>query len=405
VRDGATLDPAVLTGSTGGGVTAARVRWGTVDGRSVVIKRARGEERPVLRREAAVLRALAGPDVVRVVDLREHDDATELVMGAVSGRTLGALVNDPAVTPGEIVATLVATCDTVSRLHARGWCHGALGMDHVLVTMRGRVRLCSLSAGIPGDHDDATAVDRASLLRMVDRWTADGGTGLSPWRRARHHAMARRVRRRTARLVDDPDPAVLARILRRAAAPQRLRTAAVVAAVAAVALLGFSCTARLRDDSGPPVAAAVSPTTATTRVTPTTARTEARSPGPTAPSDRCPTIDATAPDTDGDRCGDIVDVAGNDVSVNGTRYRIGEVGDSVVVADTDCDGRATAVDLRVRTGELFEFTTWARPGAPAIARTVGAYPGARRIEPSGGACGPVRVVLADGSRHDTGGTP
>jgi len=86
-----------------------------------------------------------------------------------------------------------------------------------------------------------------------------------------------------------------------------------------------------------------------------------------APRSTAPTASPTcgipgAPDLDGDRCGDQVSVHDGVVTTPQHRYVVGGPGDDVVVADWDCDGRATPALLRAATGEVFLFPGWAEPG-------------------------------------------
>jgi hypothetical protein len=367
-----TLDPAATT--LGGSLGPAehgppgRVTWELRDGRPVVVKRATGRDRGPLRREAAVLRSLGGSNVVRVLDLGDVDDRTELVLAAVEGPTLASVIGDPTIGPADGIRVLADMCDAVARLHAHGWTHGDLRAEHVLVSPRGRIRFCSLASAAPVDlASDGGRADRAAALRLVDEWTdATASLGGPPWRRVPRTRLVRQVRRRTMRLVDDPDPMVLARVLRRTTSRPR-RPHAVASAAAVVALVAATWLASFRDRTAPDLRAA----------------------GPVeAARDR--------PD---------VSIDGNDVSVQGVQYRIGAPGDVVAVADWDCDGNDTAMVLRPRSGEIFEFTDWARPGAPTSARRVGSVPGARSIDAPADRCGPARLTLQDGSRQTLGGDP
>lgn len=68
------------------------------------------------------------------------------------------------------------------------------------------------------------------------------------------------------------------------------------------------------------------------------------------------------------------------VSHAGQRFAVGDPGDEVTVGDWDCDGSATVLVLRPRTGEVFAFAAWAGPAhdVPAAATTV-AGPGSHLV--------------------------
>lgn len=397
-----------------------------------VHKTARGGERAALRREAEVLRAAGSTDLVRLVELIDGPDSTELITRDTGGPSLAAALVDPATSATEALTLLAGTCDAVSRLHHRGWGHGGLRPDHVLLSARGRIRLCSLGAAAPIDVDPGAAkADRVAVLRMVDDWCRRPvGSDRIPSLSTRARAWV--LERRTHRLADDPDPQVLARILRRTAragsvtdsAPAR-RTAAAIAAVSLLALAAASWLA-LRPSSTPDAVATATTTTlgaptatlaATTTTTTTTlapsdaavdpASNPATSPASLpAPDQRCATVDATHPDVDGDSCGDEVSTEANTIVVGARRYRLGADGDVVAVGDWDCDGVATPALLRPSTGKVFAFDRWASESDPSTAEQIGTIDGATEFEPSDGRCGAPRVVASDGTAHsvDAAGT-
>ncbi len=365
-------------------------------GRPVVVKVATGNGRADLRREALLLDAAAGPEVVRILRVVESDDATEVVLAGTGGPSLAAVLADPAVDACTAVRTVADACDAVARLHARGWAHGRLRPDHVLTTGRGRIRLCSFGGATRlGTDDEAARRDRTALLRIVDRWTERGPDGASRWRRLRRRSVVRRVRRRTVRLIDDPDPVVLARILRRAVGrgPRSRRRLVVAATLAIAASIPFLVR---HDPAGPAPRQAVPLHTATTGAPTTSATTTAVPTTTAAPTTPAPTTTSLdRPDST---------AHGPDVTIDGRTYRVGLPGDVVAVGDWDCDGTTAALLLRPATSELYEFMTWAVPGAPATARPAGLVPGARDLEPPVG-CGDATIVLADGGRRRAGIAP
>ncbi|MBS1838564.1 MAG: hypothetical protein JST64_12805, partial [Actinobacteria bacterium] len=272
--DLATLEPDALADELGPSTPTQRSRWSDIrrvhgDAGMLVVKHARSDGRAGLRREAEVLDAVGGSMLVRFVELRDLPDTTELVLRDTGGPSLASMLRDPATKPVDALTHLAETCETVARLHAAGWSHGRLGPDHVLMSARGRIRLCSLRAAMPIDVDPTVARDdRAALLRMVDDWVASASTHGSARRPASRFA-AGRVARCTRRLADAPDPIVLARILRRCSRPlgPRPRVAAAVAAIAA-ATVGISLLAVTRS----PPSSAERATTARATTRPATTR-------------------------------------------------------------------------------------------------------------------------------------
>lgn len=396
-----------------------------VDGADThVVKIGRGEQRAGLRREAEVLRAIGGSDVVRFVNLDDGPDATELVLRDTGGPSLGAALRDPATSPSVALGLLARTCDTVARLHHQGWAHGRIDVDHVLLTARGRIRLCSLGAASPIDIDPAAArADRIALLRIVDDWTR------APLDRRGVASILRRftallLERRTHRLADDPDPLLLGRILRRTARAGRLPTlprpthlrrfVAIALAVGAAAVAGWSLLPTTGDGSGDtdesPHVAAPPATPPSTTTVPTTTPAGATIPS-TAHADPpdlavpagCTDIGPATPDIDGDGCGDSVRTDGNAVVVGDRRFRLGSDSDVVAVGDWDCDGVATPAVLRPATGAVHVFDRWATEDGPTTGRELGDVTGAVAFAPPSAECGGPRIITTSGATATVGG--
>lgn len=406
------------------------------DGIVHIVKRARGGDRSALRREAEVLRSIGHPMLVRLVELRDLADTTEMVMGDCSGPSLAALLADPETSPGVATAHLADTCEVVARLHALGWAHGRICTDHVLSATRGMKRLCSLSAAMPIDVDAGLArQDRIALLRMVDEWVVMSTRQpirTAPWR----HLVATRVARSTRKLSDDPDPLLLARILRRCGDLRRigartgLAAASIVLALLVIPMLLFGRTdpgahgvarsnaAGARVDPGRPVHSTASstrtdgpttvpPTSAAPRPDPPpmSAATAVAGPDTSHPSgaaepnacDSPASAPAVAIDLDGDGCGEPVTVSGSTVIVGSRRFRIGAPGDVVAVGDWDCDGRRTPAVLQLATGTVHVFEDWASERGPVAATDVGSVTDAVGFAAADEPCGPPKVLTADGS--------
>ncbi len=133
----------------------------TTDGFGLTYKQARtANEQRRLEHEAAVLRRVAHPGVVQLLDTQGASPPEALVLRTVRGGDLTALGAQP--TP--VIAGLgAALATTVADLHALGYSHGGIEASHVLLDEAGRPVLCSLSRS----HATATSPD-AERLRDED---------------------------------------------------------------------------------------------------------------------------------------------------------------------------------------------------------------------------------------------
>lgn len=398
----------------GQGMTLTRDRVGD---ESVLRKSARGGQRAALRREAEVLRALGGHGVVRLIEIVDGADVTELVLLDTGGPSLAAALADPATDSRSALRLLADACDAVSRLHEQGWAHGDLRADHVLLTRRHHIRLCSLGDAVSlGTEPDGGRADRVALLRIVDDWTRSAGTDGSPMSsRIRSRVLARR----THRLPDDPDPRLLGRILRRTAATglavpsrdrirlplpvrsgRRVRRVA-VPAVTIILVAGIAWFALPFQGPDPGLGGSDSGggTAHTTQMsTTTTVALGAAPPAPeTAAASGCRAVDRSRPDVDGDGCGDDVSIEHDVVVAGGHRYRVGRVGDLAAIGDWDCDGTSTIAVLRPEDGTVHVFDRWALDGRPAQAATWGRVDGAASIAAPADGCGAPRVTTTAGA--------
>ena len=398
----------------GPGMTLTRDRIGD---ESVLRKSARGGQRAALRREAEVLRALGGHGVVRLIEIVDGADVTELVVLDTGGPSLAAALADPATDSRSALRLLADACDAVSRLHEQGWAHGDLRADHVLLTRRHHIRLCSLGDAVSlGTEPDGGRADRVALLRIVDDWTRSAGTDGSPMSsRIRSRVLARR----THRLPDDPDPRLLGRILRRTAATglavpsrdrirlplplrsgRRVRRVAVPAVtITLVAGIAWFALPFQGPDPGLGGSDSGGGTAHTTQMsTTTTVALGAAPPAPeTAAASGCRAVERSRPDVDGDGCGDDVSIEHDVVVAGGHRYRVGRVGDLAAIGDWDCDGTSTIAVLRPEDGTVHVFDRWALDGRPAQAATWGRVDGAATIAAPADGCGAPRVTTTAGA--------
>ena len=122
---------------------------------------------------------------------------------------------------------------------------------------------------------------------------------------------------------------------------------------------------------------------------------------PRTPPTQPPGCDSPAlagPDADGDGCLDSIALEGRTATVGNIEIELGDQGDLVVLADSNCDGIATPVLLRPDTGEVFVFEAWALDD-PVEVEAALAVPGAASIEASDDPCPTVSVIDDDGVDH------
>ncbi|MEX0767385.1 MAG: hypothetical protein WD029_02830, partial [Microthrixaceae bacterium] len=137
----------------------ARVSHKLIQGQRILVKTASGRGRARLRHEAEVLALLKLPGLVEMIEIKEEDDQTILLLVDNGPRTLLRPID---MTGDDLLRTLQRCCDATEDLHSAGWSHGALRADHVLLGARGRPKLCSLADSQPLNHlsaaDSATAI-------------------------------------------------------------------------------------------------------------------------------------------------------------------------------------------------------------------------------------------------------
>jgi len=417
-------------------VSSAKISHKLIHGQRILVKSATGRERSRLRHEAEVLGLLHLSALVDMLELKEEDDQTLLLLLDNGPRTLLWPLD---MTGEELLRALQRCCTAVEQLHTAGWSHGSLRPEHVLLGARGRPKLCSLgdsqpllhlsnekaAAAIQGDVDQLAAMfahvanfQIASMSR-ADRWR---------WRQ-----QSRKLRQ-IAELNETSATALTTNELATAVGELRCRT---------ISPLGFGKQGVSRRPTPAPgparglvtlgaaaagIALLFSAGFALTASSKTPSRTDSAQAAPSLPATTVPA--STAPeasgggcglwpmlnkgsgqgvDIDGDSCPDHVEIAGQFITVGDLTYQVGLPQDRLAVGDWDCDGRATALLLRPSTGELFEFLAWAKPGETAQSQLVSTIAQAtdltgERITNSTTAnkisCDRALVALLDGSQVD-----
>ena len=133
--------------------------WALGEDRVIKIAHASHElSRARIAREAEALRAIGEPAVPRCHDSGVLADGRAwIVMERIAGQTLGEVVADGALRPGEAVTLGVSILDALSRVHAARFVHRDLKPDNLVRTERGVVILdLGLARKLPDDPDDPT---------------------------------------------------------------------------------------------------------------------------------------------------------------------------------------------------------------------------------------------------------
>jgi len=191
-------------------------------------------------------------------------------------------------------------------------------------------------------------------------WPADRSSDRQAERAPRHPSPSRRRRSRRRRSTRGMP-----------AAP----VVAVLAAVVVGAVLYAKGWARLPDDAGG-----------------STASADCSSPPATA---------AIVADIDGDGCREGITIADGIVQVDDQRWAVGEADDSVVVADWDCDGRATPAVYKSATGAVFVFPSWADATGPLEVEAAASVVGGTGIAVAAAddPCPPLTIEMPDGGQR------
>jgi eukaryotic-like serine/threonine-protein kinase len=99
-------------------------------------------------REARIVHLVDHPGAPDVFATGSYDGRPYLAMERLSGRTLGELVDDRAISRDEGIAILLEVCDILAAAHAAGVVHRDLKLDNVFVRASGERRVKLLDWGV-----------------------------------------------------------------------------------------------------------------------------------------------------------------------------------------------------------------------------------------------------------------
>ncbi|MEZ4452486.1 MAG: serine/threonine-protein kinase [Nannocystaceae bacterium] len=120
-----------------------------------------------LRREARAMARLDHPNVVRVLEVGEHEGRTFLVMEYVEGTTLARwLAADRARPWREVVRAFLGAGEGLAAAHEAGMAHCDFKPDNVLMGESGAIKVADF--GLVSAHDQATS-ELLSTWRMSER--------------------------------------------------------------------------------------------------------------------------------------------------------------------------------------------------------------------------------------------
>ena len=389
-----------------------------------------GGSAETLRHEAALLADLEHPGIIRFVALTEDARGLRLLTRYAGRETLATWQPQRL---EELRRVFEDLAGTVGYLHERGVVHRSIHPSHVVIDALRRPLLCGFSSArrpaVPdeiagGQLADVVALGETALatLRRVDGQTTRAGTKRDdPRLRERLEAVAQAAAsgrvpsaRALAGQIEAPGsklgtprapgagPSLPNR--RRGQDPRRRRrprsrprraTLLAVAAVCGGCALGTLMVMRLAGADPPPPAPVRSDISSGPEIT-TTGTAGPAGPLPPDGGAGCHPIADGFRDVTGDGCADEIDIAGASVSVDGTRYPVGESGDQVAVGDWDCDGIAT-VALVQPGGRVYVFDSWPEE-SPLVGRLVADLaPPVELADVPRGACNELLVRYAEGT--------
>jgi hypothetical protein len=324
---------------------------------TVVVKRVSGGPAAVevLRREGERLRHATHPGVVSIIRSAPAADGWELVL-SYGGRSLATLERPSVAEAATIVAGLAST---MADLHEIGITHGRIEPSHVLVSDSGCPRLCGLGGGALAAAPEDDVASLGALLEHL--LGGDEDPEPIPERRWGTRRRWRGWERRA--LLTLADQATAEDAGRR---PTARRLAAAIAAAVPAAERGPASASPDHDGVDP-----------VERLRPASEEGSVRSPRRALPVAlaavgvvlaiaaverlRAADVEATAPPRASDPLADVriaAPVPGSVVVEDGQRYRVGQAGDHLLVADWSCEGRPTPAIFRPSTDEVFVFDRW-----------------------------------------------
>jgi len=299
------------------------------------------------RFEARVLRQVAHPGVVQLLDVTEDGDGgVRLHLARLPGPDLQSLA--PA-DPRRAASLVAGVAAVVADLHGVGVAHGSLDAEHVLLDRNQAPVLCGFGHAVVDAGGQARRSDVDGLARLVGVLLgehAGSASGRRVRRAVRHCRSAEGVARRLARVSAQP--------------PERRLHRPVVGLAGALALCALVAWLAFGRSSSQAVS---------------------------GPASSCPATDAG--------CGPIP-APGGVIDIAAGRFQAGAPGDVIVLGRWDCGGAGLPAVLRPSTGQVWVFDRWPAGDRGVPARPVGRVAGARSLRVIPRRCDWIQVVRAGG---------
>lgn len=357
-----------------------------VPGPELFVKLAHGSEAVGrLRNQADLLRHVAHPNVVEVIEWRASNDVGELHLGIVDGTVMSQTTLDLA----RLIRVATSLATTVHHIHSRGVVHGAIRPEHIIVTTTDRIVLCGFGAARRSVGDDDWADDVLAIGQLIDR---ELGSDRSRVRVRTDEDPAHETRSEARRLLRDA--ARRASCNDRRARPSALDLAEVLRGISPAS----HSRRRQTFDAAPRAAArsararrsiaALTGVVSALLLLSLWASSERWPPADESRSDEnveagvtadCPIRQGliandpdsnTVVDVDGDGCFESMTSDHGIVTVGNERYALGTPTDVIVVGRWSCQPVQTIAMLRPGTGEVFRFDSWPAEGRSSTAHRV-----------------------------------
>lgn len=139
-------------------------------------------ERSALEARAAVMAHLRHPGIVELIGAGPGPNGRWRLHTRWAGEPLSGL--SVPVAPAELAGLGAAVANIVGDLHALGWVHGDIRLDHVLLDSEGRPVVCGMGSARRSEDPAARAVDGSDLIAMLEALIPAGASG-GDWRRVR----------------------------------------------------------------------------------------------------------------------------------------------------------------------------------------------------------------------------
>ena len=144
-----------------GGCGVVHEAWDTLLQRDVAIKRlAQGRSSDTALREARLTARVQHPAIVAVHEVFQDDDAAQVVMEIVRGRTLAEVLAQGPVSESEACAWIAEIADALAVAHDAGVHHGDIKPSNLMIQIDGRLRI--LDFGIAQATDALATGDVAN---------------------------------------------------------------------------------------------------------------------------------------------------------------------------------------------------------------------------------------------------